>query len=94
MNFLRENQNIHFTEITIFIILKLITFSKKVFKYMIGKKVEKRSINNYLKITIFCKCKQNTYQIRGVWVSILNYQYPKIIRKTYLIKQFSFMLYY
>ena len=61
---------------------------------MIGKKVEKRSINNHLKISIFCKGKQKTYQIRGIWVSILNYQYPKIIRKTYLIKQFSFMLDY
>ena len=63
MIFLGENQNIHFTEITIFILLKLITFSKKVFKYMIGKKVEKRSINNHLKISIFCKYMQKKDQI-------------------------------
>ena len=59
-------QNIHFTEITIFILLKLITMSKKVFKYMIGKKLVKISINNYLKISIFCKGKQKKYQIRGI----------------------------
>ena len=41
MKLIEKYQNIHFTEITIFISLKSIIFSESVIKYMIGKQLVK-----------------------------------------------------